>query len=50
MWRLTGPSLTATTGLAHKDVQLTETPLSEVPRSVHVAPISIEMYQFEKVP
>jgi alpha-N-arabinofuranosidase len=50
MWRLTGPSLTATTGLDHKDVQVTETPVNEAPKTLRVAPISIEMYEFEKAP
>ena len=50
MWRLTGPNLTATTGLQHKDVQVTETTLSGVPKTLRVAPISIEMYEFEKAP
>jgi alpha-N-arabinofuranosidase len=48
MWRLTGPSLTATTDLQHKDVQVTEAPVNEAPRTLRVAPISIEIYEFEK--
>ncbi|HUP02728.1 MAG TPA: hypothetical protein VMU19_01985 [Bryobacteraceae bacterium] len=48
MWRLTGPNLTATTGLARKDVQVTETPLNEAPKTLHSAPISIDVYEFEK--
>ncbi|MFB3778862.1 MAG: alpha-N-arabinofuranosidase [Bryobacteraceae bacterium] len=48
MWRLTGPNLTAMTGLDRKEVQVTETPVSEVPRTLRVAPISIEMYEFER--
>jgi hypothetical protein len=50
MWRLTGPNLNATTGLQSREVQVTETPLSEVPKTLRVAPIAIEVYQFEKVP
>lgn len=48
MWRLTGPSLTAMTGLERKEVQVTEGPVNQVPRTVRVAPISIELYEFEK--
>jgi alpha-N-arabinofuranosidase len=48
MWRLTGPSLTATTGLDRKEVQVTETPVNEAPKTLRVAPISIEIYEFEK--
>jgi len=50
MWRLTGPNLTATTGLARKEVQVTEAPIKEAPKTLRVAPISIEMYEFEKAP
>jgi len=50
MWRLTGPNLTAMTGLDRKEVQLTESPMHEVPKMLRVAPISIEMYEFEKTP
>jgi alpha-N-arabinofuranosidase len=48
MWRLTGPNLTAMTGLERKEVQVMETPVSEVPKTLRVAPISVEMYEFEK--
>ncbi len=50
MWRLTGPSLTAMTGLERKEVQVTETPVNELPRTLRAAPISIEMYEFEEAP
>lgn len=50
MWRLTGPNLNATTGLQRKEVHVTEAAVSEVPKTLRVAPISIEMYQFEKAP
>ena len=50
MWRLTGPNLTAMTGLERKEVQVTEAPVNEVPKTLRVAPISIEMYEFEKAP
>jgi alpha-N-arabinofuranosidase len=50
MWRLTGPNLTAMAGLTHKEVQLTEAPVTEAPRTLRVAPLSIELYEFEKAP
>jgi alpha-N-arabinofuranosidase len=50
MWRLTGPNLTATAGLDHKDVQVTEAPLNQAPKTLRVAPLAIEMYEFEKAP
>jgi alpha-N-arabinofuranosidase len=48
MWRLTGPNLTAMTGLDRKEVQVTEAAVNEVPKTLRVAPISIDMYEFEK--
>jgi alpha-N-arabinofuranosidase len=48
MWRLTGPNLTAMTGLERKEVQVTETPVNEVPKTLRIAPIAIEIYEFEK--
>jgi alpha-N-arabinofuranosidase len=50
MWRLTGPSLTAMTGLARKEVQVTETQLNEASKTLHVAPLAVDMYEFEKAP
>jgi alpha-L-arabinofuranosidase len=50
MWRLSGPNLNAMTGLERKEVQVMEAPVSEVPKTLRVAPISIEMYEFEKAP
>ena len=50
MWRLTGPSLTAMTDLQRKEVQVTEAGLNDVPKTLRVAPFSIEMYEFEKAP
>jgi alpha-N-arabinofuranosidase len=48
MWRLTGPNLDARTGLDRKEVQVTETPVNEVPKTLRIAPIAIEIYEFEK--
>ncbi|MGE5487585.1 MAG: alpha-N-arabinofuranosidase [bacterium] len=50
MWRLTGPSLTATTGLDRQEVQVTEEVVKTAPGRLRVAPISIEIYEFEKMP
>jgi alpha-N-arabinofuranosidase len=48
LWRLTGPGLNAMTGLARHEVQVVETPLGEVPKTLEIAPISIELYEFER--
>jgi alpha-N-arabinofuranosidase len=50
MWRLSGPNLTAMAGLTHSEVQLTEAPVNEAPKTFRVAPLSIELYEFEKAP
>jgi alpha-N-arabinofuranosidase len=50
MWRLSGPNLTAMAGLTHREVQLTEAPVNEAPKTFRVAPLSIELYEFEKAP
>lgn len=47
-WRLTGPGLNAMTGLTRREVQVVETPLAETPKTLVVAPISIELYEFER--
>ena len=46
-WRLTGPGLDAMTGLTRHDVQEVETPVSEVPKTLRVEPISIDLYEFD---
>ena len=48
LWRLTGPGVNAVTGLSRHEVQVVETPLGEVPKTLQVAPISIELYEFER--
>lgn len=48
LWRLTGPGLDARAGLSSHDVQVVETPLGEVPKTLQVAPICIEIYEFER--
>ncbi len=47
MWRMTGDSLNAATGLGRNEVRVVETPLTDA-RSLRVAPISITIYEFEK--
>ena len=48
MWRMTGDSLNAATGLGRNEVQIVETPVTEAPELLKIAPISITLYQFEK--
>jgi alpha-N-arabinofuranosidase len=48
LWRLTGPGINAVTGLTRHKVQVAETPIGEAPRTLQVAPISIELYEFER--
>jgi len=48
MWRMTGDSLNAATGLGKSEIRIVETPLSETPKTLKSAPISIDIYEFEK--
>jgi len=48
MWRMTGDSLNAATGLGRNEVRIVETPLTETPKALMVAPISIDIYEFER--
>ena len=48
MWRMTGDSLSAATGLGRNEVRIVETPLTETPRALTIAPISIDIYEFER--
>jgi alpha-N-arabinofuranosidase len=47
LWHMTGPGINAVTGLSRREVQVVETPLGEVPETLQVAPISIDLYEFE---
>ena len=47
-WRLTGPTIDSMTGLSRHEVQVTETPLGQMPKTLEVAPISVDLYEFEK--
>jgi alpha-N-arabinofuranosidase len=48
MWRMTGSSLDAATGLGRNEVHVSETQLTQTPKTLTVAPISIEIYEFAK--
>ncbi len=48
VWRMTGPGLDAMTGLTRKDVQVMESQVSELPKALHVGPLSIDLYEFER--
>ena len=48
MWRMTGDSLTASAGIGRNEIRITETALSEAPKSVTIAPFSIDIYELEK--
>jgi alpha-L-arabinofuranosidase len=47
MWRMTGPNLTAATGLNRQEVQVMESPVSEA-NALAIAPISINIYEFAR--
>lgn len=47
-WRLTGPALDSATGLTRHEVQVVEMPLGEVPRTLEIAPLSIDLYEIER--
>ena len=48
VWRMTGASASAATGLGRNELQVVETSVNEVPKVLRVAPLSIDLYQFEK--
>ena len=47
MWRMTGDSLNAVTGLGRNEVRIVERPMAETPKALTIAPISIDIYEFE---
>ena len=47
-WRMTGPKIDAATGLSRHEVQVVETSVGAAPKTLQVAPISIDLYEFEK--
>jgi alpha-N-arabinofuranosidase len=49
MWRMTGPNLTAATGLTSHEVQVTESSVDQTPNTLEIAPISITIYEFERL-
>jgi alpha-N-arabinofuranosidase len=48
LWRMSGPNLDAMTGLSRHEVQVVESALVELPKTLHVAPITIDLYEFER--
>jgi hypothetical protein len=48
MWRMTGDSLNAAAGLGRNEVRIVETPVTESPKMLKIAPISINVYEFER--
>ena len=48
MWRMTGDNLNAATGLNRREIQITESPVTGAPNKLAIAPISIDIYEFEK--
>ncbi len=48
MWLMTGDRLAAATGLGRNEVRIVETPVTEAPKVLKIAPISINIYEFEK--
>ena len=47
-WRLTGPTIDSITGLSRHEVRVTEMPVAQTPKTLQVAPISIDVYEFER--
>jgi alpha-N-arabinofuranosidase len=47
-WHLTGPTIDSMTGLTRHEIQVTEMPLGQTPKTLQVAPISIDVYEFER--
>jgi len=47
-WRPTGPTIDSMTGLSRHEVQVAEIPLTETPKTLKVAPVSIEVYELER--
>jgi alpha-N-arabinofuranosidase len=48
MWRMTGDSLNAATGLGRNEVRIVEAPVTEAPKALKIAPISISIFEFAK--
>jgi len=48
MWSMTGDSLNAATGLGRNEIRIVETPLTETPKALTIAPISVNIYEFAK--
>ena len=48
MWRMTGADPNAATGLGSSGVEVAEFSVVEIPKTLSVSPISINLYEFEK--
>lgn len=48
LWHMTGPGINAVTGLSRHEVQVVEMPVGEVPKTLQVLPISIDLYELER--
>jgi alpha-N-arabinofuranosidase len=48
LWHMTGPGINAVTGLSRHEVQIVEMPVGGVPKTLQVAPISIDLYELER--
>jgi hypothetical protein len=46
--RINGDSLNAATGLGRSEIRIVEKPLTETPKALKIAPISIDIYEFER--
>ena len=47
-WRMTGPKIDAMSGLSGHEVQVVEMPVGKAPKKLEIAPISIDLYEFER--
>jgi alpha-N-arabinofuranosidase len=45
---MTGPGINATTSLSQRQIQVVELPVGEVPKTIQVAPVSIDLYELER--
>ena len=48
VWHIPGPGIEATTGLTKHEVEVKEALVGEVPATLEVAPISVDLYEFER--
>jgi alpha-N-arabinofuranosidase len=48
VWRMTGGGLDSMTGLTRREVQVNESPVDGVPKTIRVEPFSISLYELER--